>query len=163
MDLKNYRPVMTTHYTLDWLNAFKLKDIHDLQRSEGDGSVTLLQTAAYVNRSMSQIMHGNSAVWGIKENKTGNFVGTFSLRNIDLQGRSTKIEVNFLETDAKKTILNEIVVHIFQMLQTDLKFNSIYIDSNAVADFEEALSELEFERVEYTGEPNIAKFMQAVK
>ena len=34
MSLNNYRPVMTAHYTLDWLNAFKLKDINELKRSE---------------------------------------------------------------------------------------------------------------------------------
>lgn len=163
MSLRNYRPVMTSNYTLDWLNAFKLKDVHAMRVSKLGNKVTMLQTASYVNQSMSQVMHGNAAIWGVKENKTGYFVGILALQNVDLQGRSARISASFVDGSEGKNILREIVVHVIKMLRTDLKLNSLFVAEKAVADFTPVLAELNFEQVEYSEEPALAKFMLFVR
>lgn len=99
----------------------------------------------------------------MKENKTGYFVGILALQNVDLQGRSARISASFVDGNEQKNILREIVVHVIKMLRTDFKLNSLFVAENAVADFMPVLAELNFERVEYSEEPTLAKFMLFVR
>lgn len=163
MNLKNYRPVMTTHYTLDWLNAFKLKDIHHLREFELQQRQPLVQTASFVNQAMSQLMHGKTAIWGIKQTNSDQFLGTFSLFQIDLPNRAATVQASLLMEGTQTELLTEVVPHILRMLQTDLKFQTIFVPQVQEKQFAPALAELKFEKSLQQKQPQIVEYSYQLK
>ncbi|WP_244055374.1 hypothetical protein [Ligilactobacillus pabuli] len=163
MNLKNYRPVMTTHYTLDWLNAFKLKDIHHLREVELQQRQPLVQTASFVNQAMSQLMHGKTAIWGIKQTNSDQFLGTFSLFQIDLPNRAATVQASLLMEGSQTELLTEVVPHILRMLQTDLKFQTIFVPQVQEKQFAPALAELKFEKSLQQKQPQIVEYSYQLK
>lgn len=163
MSLNNYRPVMTEHYTLDWLNAFKLKDINELKRSELGQEHSMLETASFVNYAMRQVMHGKSAIWGVKENQPEQFIGIISLQNIDLDGKTAQLSASFLPPDLDQTnTLTEVVPHVIRMLQTDINFKYLFVAQTQVASFLPALTQLKFEQVESTKDAALVEFVKSI-
>lgn len=163
MSLNNYRPVMTARYTLDWLNAFKLKDINELKQSELNQEHSMLETASFVNYAMRQVMHGKSAIWGVKENQTGRFIGIISLQNIDLDGKTAQLFASFLPSDLDQTdTLTEVVPHVIGMLQTDFNFKYLFVSQSQVAIFLPALLQSKFEKVESTKDAALVEFIKTI-
>ena len=69
---EKYHPIMSVHYTMDWLTTFKIKDIFQLRADrqvaaesgrEFDQKIT--DTARYINRSMRLVMSNNALLYGI--------------------------------------------------------------------------------------------------
>ncbi|GEN48762.1 hypothetical protein [Ligilactobacillus pobuzihii] len=163
MSLNNYRPVMTARYTLDWLNAFKLKDINELKQSELNQEHSMLETASFVNYAMRQVMHGKSAIWGVKENQTERFIGIISLQNIDLVGKAAQLFASFLPSDLDQTdTLTEVVPHVIGMLQTDFNFKYLFVSQSQVAIFLPALLQSKFEKVESTKDAALVEFIKTI-
>ena len=70
---EKYHPIMSVHYTMDWLTTFKIKDIFQLRADrqiaaesgrEFDQKIT--DTARYINRSMRLVMSNNALLYGIR-------------------------------------------------------------------------------------------------
>lgn len=73
-----YHPIMTPHFSLDWLTQFKVKDINALRQRAVPGE-SMIDTASYVNREMSTVMHDQALTWGVAEKQSANFRGIVHL------------------------------------------------------------------------------------
>lgn len=153
---------MTAHYTLDWLNSFKLKDIHKLREKQAGQRQTILATATFVNSALSQLMQGKTAIWGIKENNNGQFLGTFSLKHIDFPSHAVTLAANFTVPQQAPQILKEVVPHVFKMLETDFKLQTIYVPNEQSADFSGVLAGMNFEENAEQKQGQVVKFTQRI-
>ncbi|GAA3600638.1 hypothetical protein [Secundilactobacillus similis] len=77
-----YHPILTPHYRLDWLTQFTVKDVNAL-RQQRFPNETLLETATYINREMSTVMHDQALTWGIQDKVTEAFNGSATLSKTD--------------------------------------------------------------------------------
>ena len=85
---EKYHPIMSVHYTMDWLTTFKIKDIFQLRADRqiaaesGRGfDQKITDTARYINRSMRLVMSNNALLYGIKDRANGDFLGSFCIWN----------------------------------------------------------------------------------
>lgn len=73
-----YHPILTPHFTLDWLTQFKVRDINVLRQQTVPGE-SIIDTANYVNREMSTIMHDRALTWGVGDKQSDDFRGIVHL------------------------------------------------------------------------------------
>ncbi|WP_054700591.1 hypothetical protein [Secundilactobacillus odoratitofui] len=113
-----YHPIQTPHYQLDWLTQFKVKDINTL-RQQTQPAETIIQTANFVNRVMSTIMHDQALTWGVSFKQSGEFAGIVSLNPIEEGWTNAELNVSPVKTDATDLIA-EIEAYMTQFAQNQL-------------------------------------------
>ncbi len=160
MKLSNYRPVMTANYTLDWLTAFNLKAVHELREEERNQSLSLLETAEYVNKKMSQIMNGDSIVWGVKANGAEKLIGSFALKRINISKRSAQLSCSFFDSLTGQKALSEIVPHVLAMLAPDLQLQTIFVSSQNELELGKLLGSMSFESQGKAEKGGLFKFVK---
>ncbi|WP_125768012.1 hypothetical protein [Lapidilactobacillus wuchangensis] len=78
---EKYHPLLTEHYTLDWLTTTSLKEVHQLlpKISSSYAWQNFSQSAQFLNQTMLTIMRNQQLVWGITRRSENTLVGVASL------------------------------------------------------------------------------------
>ncbi|PWG00099.1 GNAT family N-acetyltransferase [Levilactobacillus bambusae] len=120
---EQYHPILTPHYTLDWLTEFDLMKVHQARlglnhyAASGLTEPTIQQTANFVNQTMHDIMTEKELTWGIKTRSDNFFVGMVSLMAIT----KTSAELRFMlfnesEIDQHQEIITRVIDLAFHQL-----------------------------------------------
>lgn len=72
---EHYHPMMSAHYTLDWLTQTPLKIIHAAIPTER----SMTEMAQVVSKAMQLVMHNQALIWGIVQRDNQQFAGVASL------------------------------------------------------------------------------------
>ncbi|MTV82040.1 hypothetical protein [Secundilactobacillus folii] len=107
---ERYHPIMTPHFTMDWLTQFKVKDINLLRRQTVPNE-TIIETAKYVNRQMSTVMHDQSLTWGVAEKQTDVFRGIVQLTPSSRASSSAQLTIVPM-TKPDDELVNEIQTYM---------------------------------------------------
>ena len=131
---EKYHPIMSVHYTMDWLTTFKIKDIFQLRADrqiaaesgrEFDQKIT--DTARYINRSMRLVMSNNALLYGIKDRTNNDFLGSFCIWNFS--EKKTVAQVRF-ETLAKRQgegVMSEVIKRMLGFAFFELGLKRVYV------------------------------------
>ncbi|MCT3028080.1 N-acetyltransferase [Pediococcus parvulus] len=130
---EKYHPILTTHYTLDWLTATKVKDIyalrHDTEIAAMSGrhvDADINETVAYVNKTMRNIMHNDSLLWGISDRKTDEFLGTFCIWNFNKEKTTAEVGYEILAAQQNHGIMSEVLQHMSNFAFAELGLTTLY-------------------------------------
>ncbi|MFD1671970.1 GNAT family N-acetyltransferase [Agrilactobacillus yilanensis] len=127
---EKYHPIMTSHYTLDWLTSFTVKEVHQLRQNQVLAKAArrtfdtdLTQTVRYINQAMRAVMGNQALIWGIQTRQQPNFLGIFQFRNFNLLDKSAEIRFELLPAHQHQGILGEVLNHMSQFAfdELDLK------------------------------------------
>lgn len=97
---EKYHPIMSRHYTLDWLTQFKLKDIYAL-RQEQEVAVaqerpidqTMTESARFVNRAMALVMADQALVYGVSAHNDDTLLAMLGLYGFSTDRASVTIRM----------------------------------------------------------------------
>ncbi|MBF7129121.1 GNAT family N-acetyltransferase [Pediococcus pentosaceus] len=137
-----YHPILTEHFALDWLTHSKVRDIFELRHdpeiakaSDRDIDATIEDTTTYVNQMMRLVMNNEALIWGITDQNTHEFLGTFCIWDFDQAQKSASVRFEILRNQQHKGIMSEVLrrMSIFsfeelgleKLLATALKKNTI--------------------------------------
>lgn len=130
---EKYHPILTTHFTLDWLTATKVKDIYALRHDTSIAAMSgrnfdqdIKETADYVNKMMRLIMHNDSLLWGISDRKTEEFLGTFCIWNFNDDKTTAEVGFKILSDHQDHGIMSEVLSHMINFAFTELKLTTLY-------------------------------------
>ncbi|AVK63989.1 GNAT family N-acetyltransferase [Lactobacillus sp. CBA3606] len=107
---EKYHPLLTPHYTLDWLTKVRVKNVLTLyqQMSNAQTPPTILTTADQLNQTMREIFHDQKLVWGISTRPTDQFIGQAGFDPIDLTAKTAVLTVTVLTAHHQIAVLTEI-------------------------------------------------------
>ncbi|WP_434520480.1 GNAT family N-acetyltransferase [Pediococcus sp. M21F004] len=130
---EKYRPILTPHFTLDWLTATKVKDIYTLRHDENIAKMsdrtidpTIQDTVDYVNQAMRLIMNNDSLLWGISDRKIDEFLGTFCIWNFNDPKTAAEIRFEILPNQQNHGIMTEILQHMTEFAFNELGLTTLY-------------------------------------
>lgn len=97
---EKYHPIMSVHYTMDWLTLFKAKDIlamrQNLEIAQAQGrpvDKTIADTAHFVNRAMALVMGNQALLYGVRDRATDELVGTIGLYGFSTDGQCATLRM----------------------------------------------------------------------
>lgn len=116
---EKYHPLLSTHYTLDWLTASKLKELHALRAdaiqaalSDRETDAAFTQTARYVNHAMRLVMSNQALIYGVTDRQTHALAGSVALLAIDPQLTQAQLQVESTPGNDATTFYDEIIPRI---------------------------------------------------
>lgn len=114
-NFEKYHPIMSRHYTLDWLTTFKLKEIYTLRRELDvaeaqqrpiDADITV--SAHFVNRAMALVMGNQALLYGVRTRQEDALVATFGFYGFSTDRKCATVRMANA-ADADDAVLNEIL------------------------------------------------------
>lgn len=107
--LEKYHPILTPHYTFDWLTKARVKDVLTLQSQEqSNQALTMLTTADMINQTMREIFHDQKLVWGITQRSNDHLIGQAGFDPLDLTAKTGQLTVTVLAEQATNAVLTEL-------------------------------------------------------
>lgn len=129
---ERYHPLMTPHYTLDWLTTFSVKDIFALrqdktlaQQNHRSFDTELTKTVHYVNGVMRQVMNDQALIWGIRDRQTNDFVGIFELRHFNVLEKSAELHFELLPHYQKQQVIPDILTYMNHFAFEELQLHRL--------------------------------------
>ncbi|PIO82287.1 hypothetical protein BSQ39_01270 [Loigolactobacillus backii] len=129
---EKYHPIMTAHYTLDWLTGSNIKEIfalrHDksiAQAADRQPDSTIMDTARYVNSAMGRVMRNEMLIWAIQDRKSNTFLGTFELGPFSETTISASVHYELLAQFQRQGVMTEVLQHIVQFSFEELKLTEL--------------------------------------
>ncbi|MFC6181728.1 GNAT family N-acetyltransferase [Lactiplantibacillus daowaiensis] len=114
---EKYHPILTPHYTFDWLTKSRVKDVWLLQQ-QANPAETMLMTADMINQTMRDIFHDQKLVWGITDRQTDQFIGSASLTA--LTTATPRLTVHLITAQATTAALTEIYTRLTAFATNEL-------------------------------------------
>jgi hypothetical protein len=114
-NFEKYHPIMSRHYTLDWLTAFKLKEIYALRRELDvaeaqqrpvDADITV--SAHFVNRAMALVMGNQALLYGIRSREEDTLLATFGFYGFSTDRQCATVRMANA-ANADNAVLSEIL------------------------------------------------------
>lgn len=100
---EKYHPLLSAHYTFDWLTMSKLKDLFALRadavqaaQSAREVDHTITETAHYVNRAMHAVMSNQALIYGVTARADHALAGTVALMHITEPPTTAELQVELL-------------------------------------------------------------------
>ena len=128
---EKYHPLLSERYTLDWLTASRLKDLHALRAdpsvaafSARQPDATITATARYVNQAMGAIMRNQALVYGITDRQSQTLVGSVALLAITDAQAQLQLEV----PQADPAVYAEIIPRISSFAFFELELKTLTVD-----------------------------------
>ncbi|WP_461213976.1 GNAT family N-acetyltransferase [Lacticaseibacillus sp. GG6-2] len=116
---EKYHPLLSAHYTFDWLTASKLKELHALRAdatqatlSDRTTDAAFTQTARYVNHAMRLVMANQALIYGVTDRQTQALVASVALLAIDPQLTQAQLQVESTLGDDSVALYDEIIPRI---------------------------------------------------
>ncbi|KRM71715.1 GNAT family N-acetyltransferase [Lacticaseibacillus brantae] len=111
---EKYHPIMSAHYTMDWLTSFTVKDIfalrHDQSVATGSGrqaDAQITDTVTYVNQAMRLVMSNQALLYGIEDRLTQAFLGSFGL--LEIHDQQAQVQFELLPTVQAQGVMGEVL------------------------------------------------------
>lgn len=127
---EKYHPLLTDHYTLDWLTVTPLKTVNQTlpQLSENYHWTSFSQSAHYLNQTMLAVMRNQKLVWGITRRTNQALVGVASLTEFHQQ--QVHLRIALLSTDeAVDEIAYETLTYLTAFVFAELNLNQITLQT----------------------------------
>lgn len=87
---EKFHPVLTAHYTLDWLTQTPVKHVDELLSKPYFSTVAaekmpaeILETVRDINHIMQKVMNGHELTWGVTDSATGDFKGIITISGFE--------------------------------------------------------------------------------
>lgn len=119
ISFEKYHPIMSLHYTLDWLTNSNLKAVHALranrQQAELSGrkvDVDIPATAHYINQSMRLVMSNQALLYGITDRATKQFVGSICLWQFDADYSRAQLRLEVADGANAEALYQEILPRV---------------------------------------------------
>ncbi|KRO16261.1 GNAT family N-acetyltransferase [Lacticaseibacillus saniviri] len=129
---EKYHPIMSAHYTLDWLTTFTVKEVfalrHDAtiaQQSGREVDTDLTATVHYINRSMHLVMSNQALLYGIKDRETNQFLGSFCIWNFDQDLSQAQIRFELLPEVQHQGVMSEVLARMVEFAFVELGLNQL--------------------------------------
>jgi hypothetical protein len=129
---EKFHPVLTAHYTLDWLTQTPVKQIDDLFSQPVVTTVkaeqlptAILETVKRVNRVMQKVMNGTELTWGITDSRSQIFIGIVTISGF--QNNSGIGNLDFIVTQAATNTIGEVVERARQFVSDHFDFERLQI------------------------------------
>lgn len=107
--LEKYHPILTPHYTFDWLTKARVKDVFSLtQQTQPTSQATLLTTADNINQTMRDIFHDQKLIWGITQRDNDHLIGQAGFDPLDLDGQTATLTVTLFPSQQQGPVLTEL-------------------------------------------------------
>lgn len=121
---EKYHPILTPHYTFDWLTKVRVIDVFNLYQTS-NATATMETTAAQINHTMREIFHDHQLVWGVTDRDTNAFVGQVGFAPIDTAKHEATLSVDLTATYQQVTTLREILERLVAFGTVELKLNRL--------------------------------------
>ncbi|MHA8110197.1 hypothetical protein ACYATP_01580 [Lactobacillaceae bacterium Melli_B4] len=92
-------PIMTAHYTLDWLTQFKVKDVDQLRKTLFTDQTD--DPSDFINSVMRKVMDGDQLWWAISD-KQGQLIGLVVIDDLT----NSQVNVNYQIIPAAQSAFN---------------------------------------------------------
>ncbi|MCD2256982.1 GNAT family N-acetyltransferase [Lactobacillus sp. CC-MHH1034] len=129
---EKYHPIMTPHYTLDWLTTFTVKEVFQLrqdqtlaQATRRQTDSTLTDTVHYISQTMREVMGNHKLLWGIQDRKSTTFLGTFTFENFNADENSVEVSYELLPQFQHQGIMSEILTHMTRFAFDELNLSQL--------------------------------------
>ncbi|QVI34898.1 N-acetyltransferase [Lacticaseibacillus chiayiensis] len=131
---EKYHPIMSVHYTMDWLTMFKIKDVFRLRADQQIAAESgrqfdqkITDTARYINRSMRLVMSNNALLYGIKDRGTNDFLGSFCIWNFSEKKTIAQIRFETLAAYQGQGIMTEVLKRMLGFAFFELGLKEVYV------------------------------------
>ena len=131
---EKYHPIMSVHYTMDWLTTFKIKDIFQLRADRqiaaesGRGfDQKITDTARYINRSMRLVMSNNALLYEIKDRANGDFLGSFCIWNFSEKKTVAQVRFETLAEHQGEGVMSEVLKRMLGFAFFELGLKRVYV------------------------------------
>lgn len=117
---EKYHPIMTQHFTFDWITKARLNRSTELMRLvKNQPTLTTAQAAELISQQMLKIMRNQELSWGIYQRPNHYLIGLTRLTNFNLADQS--VELHFVlqsavTTSALTELLTRLVTFVFAEL-----------------------------------------------
>jgi hypothetical protein len=130
---EKYHPLLSRHYTLDWLTAAKLKDVFALRQDATQAALsgrerddTITATARYVNHAMRLVMANQALLYGISDRRSQTFVGSVCLWQFDKAHTQAQLRLETAPGQDPVALYAEIIPRIVGFAFFELGLDTIY-------------------------------------
>lgn len=131
---EKYHPLLSAHYTLDWLTTSKLKDVYTLRADPVQAALSAravddspTSTAHYVNRAMHAVMGNQALIYGVTARAPHAFVGSVALVHFDAERTHARLQVETLASDPE-AFYAEIIPRVCGFAFFELGLTTVYAD-----------------------------------
>ena len=140
ISFEKYHPLLSTHYTLDWLTNSNLKAVHELrantQQAELSGRKTdhdIPATAHYINQSMRLVMKNQALLYGITDRATKKFVGSICLWQFDADFTRAQLRLEVADAELAESLYQEIIPRVvgFSFFELGLSHLTMIVPEHA--------------------------------
>lgn len=128
---EKYHPIMSRHYTLDWLTTFKLKEIYALRRESDvaqaqqrpvDADITA--SAHFVNRAMALVMSNQALLYGIRARQEDALLATFGFYGFSTDRKCATVRMASAK-GASAEVLGEVLPRMIGFAVQELGLTSL--------------------------------------
>lgn len=124
---EKYHPILTPHYTFDWLTKARVIDVFDLYQAKTT-TATMEATATQINHIMREIFHDRQLVWGVIDRTTNKFVGQVGFAPIDTAKHTGTLIINLRPAYQQTTTLTEILERLVAFGTVELKLQQLTLN-----------------------------------
>lgn len=125
---EKYHPILTPHYTFDWLTKVRAVDVFHLCQQVDAGQPTMLTTADYINQTMREIFHDQQLVWAISDRQTDQFIGRAGFAPIDMTTKTATISVELLAKMVTPATLSELYQRLLTFGTDELHLTQLTVN-----------------------------------
>ncbi|MFD1465261.1 GNAT family N-acetyltransferase [Lapidilactobacillus mulanensis] len=127
---EKYHPIMTHHYTFNWLTSARLNESTKLmQFHQQQPDLTTAKAASTINQTMLKVMRNQQLTWGIFNRADDRLLGLANLFEIDEQHSSLKIQLELLVPQSDSGI-NELLARLVSFAFAELDLETIYFEKS---------------------------------
>ena len=124
---EKYHPILTPHYTFDWLTKARVIDVFNLYQTSTP-TATMETTATQINHIMREIFHDRQLIWGVTDRTTTKFVGQVGFTPIDTANHTGTLIINLRPAYQQATTLTEILERLVAFGTVELKLQQLTLN-----------------------------------
>lgn len=127
---EKYHPIMTPHFTFDWLTTARLNHSTELMRQVTEQpELTTAHAAEQISQLMLKVMRNQELTWGIFKRPDKNLVGLASLTNLQISTETADLHL-YLTADTTSAELEEVLTRLVTFVFAELEFSEAVLVSN---------------------------------
>ncbi|MCP9332553.1 N-acetyltransferase [Lentilactobacillus hilgardii] len=135
---EKFHPVLTAHYTLDWLTRTQVKRVDDLFNQPNFTTVSaeklpnqIFDTVKGINHVMQRVMNTTELTWGITDSNDGSFKGIITISGFNRDDKTGIIDFTFVKNEARE--LSEVIKRVVEFAKDHFDFTKLEVNLNAPA------------------------------
>ena len=123
---EKYHPIMTPHYTFNWLTSARLnKSTELMQHYYQDATLTTTKAASLINQTMLKVMRDQQLTWGVFDRASDELVGLANLFEINQQQAALSIELELTAMQPERGV-RELLARLVSFAFAELDMKTLY-------------------------------------